>query len=93
MSFPQGFTGLAPDESHLFEVKSHVSLTGTKMDMHFTNASTQQPVVLDLHGTFFERKAEIMLNGQVVGRISESTNRKPPSYFLWYILLGKVETS
>jgi len=70
LSFPQGFTGLAADESQLFEVKSHVSLTGTKMDMHFINASTQQPVALDLRGTFFERRAEILLNGQVVGRVS-----------------------
>ncbi|KAF9068369.1 tubby C-terminal-like domain-containing protein [Rhodocollybia butyracea] len=70
LSFPQGFVGLAADESRLFEVKSQISFTGAKMNMHFINASTQQPVVLDLRGTFFERRAEIMMNGQVVGRVS-----------------------
>ncbi|KAF8606972.1 DUF567-domain-containing protein [Ceratobasidium sp. AG-I] len=54
----------------LFVVKSHFSLTGAKLDVSFTNASDNRPVVFELKGSFFDRSAEITMGGQPVARIS-----------------------
>ncbi|KAB5595861.1 Protein LURP-one-related 15 [Ceratobasidium theobromae] len=54
----------------LFMIKSHFSLTGAKIDVAFTNAADGRQVVFDLKGSFFDRSAEITVDGQPVARIS-----------------------
>ena len=44
----------------------------SKTTIHFVNASTQQPMTLDLKGDWLDRSAEITLQGRPVGNISRS---------------------
>ncbi|KAJ1303287.1 hypothetical protein OPQ81_011484 [Rhizoctonia solani] len=58
------------DSEPLFVVKSHFSFTGAKMDVAFRNASDGRQIQFDLRGSFFDRSAEITVDGQPVARIS-----------------------
>ncbi|CAE6464152.1 unnamed protein product [Rhizoctonia solani] len=51
-------------------IKSHFSLTGAKLDVQFKNAADGRQVQFDLRGSFFDRSAEVTVNGQPVARIS-----------------------
>ncbi|CAE6449875.1 unnamed protein product [Rhizoctonia solani] len=44
-------------------IKSHFSVTGTKIDVAFRNAADGREVVFDLRGSFFDR-SEILFNQQ-----------------------------
>jgi hypothetical protein len=75
---PQTYKGLDPQsDTELFQCKTHISLIGSKMSMHFTNAYNHQPVELALRGTFWDRSAQITikggpLDGQIVAYVSRS---------------------
>ncbi|KAL9125445.1 MAG: hypothetical protein Q9217_005354 [Psora testacea] len=68
----KSFYAEGPNGATLFEVKGHFSLLSSKSTIHFTNASTHQPMVLDLKGDWLDRSAEISLQGRPVGNISRS---------------------
>ncbi|CAE6413629.1 Protein LURP-one-related 15 OS=Arabidopsis thaliana GN=At5g01750 PE=1 SV=1 [Rhizoctonia solani AG-1 IB] len=58
------------DSEPLCLIKSHFSVTGAKLDVQFKNAADGRQVQFDLRGSFFDRNAEVTVDGQPVARIS-----------------------
>jgi len=70
MSIHKSFSAVSPDGAHDFEVSGKFKLMGSKSVVTFKNAADGKPVELEVHGDWFDRSAEVTLEGKPVAKVS-----------------------
>ena len=72
LALNKSFFGVSPSGQELFKVTGKFSLLSSKSEISFVNAADKQPITLTLKGDWFDRSAEVNLNGRPVATISRN---------------------